>query len=251
MYRNLTSWLQMAFDAATEGAADDAAVPFEEMPEDEFRTELIEHIDSMYRLGLTLTRSSRDAEDLAQEALMRALAKFRQFRANTNMRAWLLAIVRNAFINRYRRQRKAPGSVDFDGVASFIADKRVHDDGQGLSVRNIGELARIEEQLDGELKRALDELSEGFRETFLLAVVEELSYKDIAVILDVPVGTVMSRLFRARRQMASRLSSHALASGWLREDPADSGDNGSSVEEADNAPDSAGTESDRETSGPD
>ena len=192
--------------------------PRRSMDEGDFQAELITHIDSMYRLGLTLTRNPRDAEDLVQEALTRALSNYTQFRPDTNMRAWLLAIVRNAFINRYRRERKAPSTVDFDGVEAFVADPSPIIEGQNLSVRDVRDLSRIEEQLDDELRRALYELSDEFRETFLLAVVEELSYKDIAAILDVPIGTVMSRLFRARRQMATRLQSFGRKSGWLTED---------------------------------
>ncbi|MGE0434761.1 MAG: sigma-70 family RNA polymerase sigma factor [Planctomycetota bacterium] len=211
----------------------------ESMPEEAFREELVTHIDSMFRLGLTLTRNPRDAEDLAQEALTRALAKYKQFRPDTNMRAWLLAIVRNAFINRYRRERKAPSTVDFDGVEAFVADPTPDNDAHGLSVRQVQDLARIEEQLDGELRKALYELSDEFRETFLLAVVEELSYKDIAAILDVPVGTVMSRLFRARRQMASRLQNYGKRSGWLDENETGGAGEAGEAGVAGGAPDAA------------
>lgn len=193
-------------------------VPHATMEDEAFKQELITHIDSMYRLGLSLTRNARDAEDLAQEALARALDRKHQFRAGTNMRAWLLAIVRNTFINRYRRQRKQPNRIDFDEVEPFLTDpSEWKDEARRISVRDLENLDKLAEQLDEEIKRALDELSDEFRETFLLAVVEELSYKDIAEILAVPVGTVMSRLFRARKQMQAKLENYALETGWRLE----------------------------------
>ena len=195
-------------------AAEEAAQSF---GEEAFRSELLEHLDSMFRLGLSLCKNPRDAEDLTQEATLKALHHWQQYRPGTNMRAWLLAIVRNAFINRYRRQRNRPGNVEFDEVEPFLADSTSGTDQElrHLSVRNLEQLQRMGEQLDGPVKRALEELSDDFRETFLLAVVEELSYKDIAEILGVPVGTVMSRLFRARKQMQSKLADYAAQAGWL------------------------------------
>ena len=204
-----------------EAASEEKAEAGPSMDEEAFKDELTEHLDSMYRLALSLSKNPRDAEDLTQEATLKALNHWRQYKPGTNMRAWLLAIVRNAFINRYRRQRNRPGSVEFDDVEPFLSDTTNNGEGRHLSVRNIDQLSRLGELLDDEVKKALDELSDDFRETFLLAVVEELSYKDIAQILGVPVGTVMSRLFRARKQMQAKLSGYAHEAGWLQPDAPD------------------------------
>jgi len=187
--------------------------------EGEFKEELISHLDSMYRLAFSLAKNARDAEDLSQEATLKALKHWKQFKPGTNMRAWLLAIVRNGFINRYRRQRSRPTNVEFDDVEPFLSTTQPRtEDQQYPKVRNDEHIAKLTEQVDEEVKRALNELSPDFRETFLLAVVEDLTYKEIAAILDVPGGTVMSRLFRARKQMAQKLEYYSRDKGWVFQD---------------------------------
>lgn len=176
--------------------------------------ELIDHMDALFRMGYSLTRNAKDAEDLVQETYLRAVAKHDKFRIGTNLKAWLLTILKNAYINRYRREKKRPGQVDLAEVVPFIPGK---DDSfqPEFSLQDDLDADRLGEELDESVKQALEELSPEFREIILLNVVEELSYKEIATLLSVPIGTVMSRLFRARKQMQSKLREYAEASGWI------------------------------------
>jgi RNA polymerase sigma-70 factor (ECF subfamily) len=185
---------------------------------DEFAKEALEHLDSLYGAALRLTRSESDAEDLVQDAFLKAYRFYDRFEPGTNLRAWLLRVLTNTFINKYRRNTRERRVLEGDeaepvgdGVMSRAA-MRALTDPIGESMRPI--LAR-------EIQTALDELSDEHRLMIVLADVEELSYKEIADIVGCPIGTVMSRLHRARKQMQHKLIDTAVNMGIVEEPTAE------------------------------
>jgi len=178
----------------------------------EFEREALPHMDALYGLAMRLTRSPRDAEDLVQEAYLRAFRFFDHWEPETNMRAWLFTILRNAFINRYRKQSTVPKTVEFEKIEgtyeSLIQESFVR------AGRNPEQLL-LDGSLDTEIREALDALPEEYREVVWLAVVEELSYKEIAAVLSIPIGTVMSRLHRGRRLLQAALIGYGRRRGLL------------------------------------
>ncbi len=176
----------------------------------EFEREAMPHLDALYATALRLTRRPEDAEDLVQDAMIKAYRFHDRFEVGTNFKAWLLKILTNTFINRYRRGQLERGTLD--GAAAVPV-------GEGVMSRDAmrGLLDPVDavqrSVLAGEIQRALDEISEEHRVIVLLADVEELSYKEIADIVGVPVGTVMSRLHRARKALQVRLVAQAEAMG--------------------------------------
>lgn len=171
---------------------------------------MLVHLDAMYRVALRLTRDQTDADDLVQEAVLKAYRGFDGFTPGTNAKAWLLTIVRNTFINEYRRRSRQPPTLDLDtaeAVGAFPLEE-LEDP-----------LARFFDQIvDDEVLRAIDDLPEVFRETLVLSDVEGLDYAEVARMLDVPVGTVKSRLFRGRRQLKARLYRYAVEMGYIKKD---------------------------------
>lgn len=186
-----------------------------------FETEARPHLDTLYSTALRLTRSPVDAEDLVQDTLVRAYRFYDRFEAGTNFKAWLLRIQMNAFVNRYRRSARERQVFDGpmaapvgEGVMSR-ATMRGLTDPVGDAQRQI--IAR-------EINRAFDQLSEDARAMVLLADVEELSYKEIAEVMGCPIGTVMSRLHRARKQLQLSLHQHAVQLGIIDGDDGDTED---------------------------
>ena len=176
----------------------------------EFEQEALPYLDNLYATALRLTRSASDAEDLVQDTLLKAYRFYDRFEAGTNMKAWLLRILTNTFINRYRRsvrERKVfEGAVAKpvgEGVMSRAAMR-------GLSRPVEDAQRRI---LAAEIQAAIDELPDDYRVMVLLADVEELSYKEIAEVVGCPIGTVMSRLHRARKLLQSKLVQQAVQLG--------------------------------------
>jgi RNA polymerase sigma-70 factor, ECF subfamily len=172
----------------------------------EFDAEVLPHLDALFANALRLTRTRPDAEDLVQETVLRAFRFFDRFERGSNVKAWLLRIQYNAFVNRYRRSAKerdikdsmADGPVGEDVVSRDAL--RALTDPVGTALRPI---------VLREIETALDSLPEEHRMVVLLADLEELSYKEIAEVLGCPIGTVMSRLHRARRALRERLLEHA------------------------------------------
>ncbi|MAQ15339.1 MAG: RNA polymerase subunit sigma [Sandaracinus sp.] len=192
--------------------------PFTKPPTDprraDFEREAMAHLDALYGTAIRLTRTPSDAEDLVQDTLLRAYRFWDRFEAGTNLKAWLLRILTNTFINRYRRtvrERKV-----FDGAMATPV-------GEGVMSRSAmrGLTKPIEDAqrriLATEIQRAIDELPEDHRMMILLADVEELSYKEIAEIVGCPVGTVMSRLHRARKGLQKKLIRQAIQMGIVDE----------------------------------
>ena len=182
--------------------------------------EALSHIDSLYRTAYRMSGNPADAEDLVQETYLRAFRSLHQFRAGTNLRAWLFKILTNAFINEYRKRSRQPRSTSLDDVEDYYLYTHLLDSGIQPSASPPEEevLASI---TDDDVVRALEALSEEFREVVLLADVEGFSYREIAEIMDIPVGTVMSRLHRARRRLHQSLVGTPIASGQVDGDGTD------------------------------
>lgn len=179
-----------------------------------FEAEVTPHLDTLYATALRLTRSESEAEDLVQETLLKAYRFRDKFQAGTNMKAWLLRIETNAFINKYRRRTRE--RAVFDGVAAEPVGEGTMSRAaiRGLS----GPIEAAQRSLLlAEIQKALDELPEEQRLMVVLADVEELSYKEIAEIVGCPLGTVMSRLHRARKALQAKLVDQAVAFGIIDE----------------------------------
>jgi len=167
-------------------------------------------LDSAYRTALRMTGQPASAEDLVQEAFLRAFRAFSQFERGTNFKAWLFRILTNVFLNDYRRKGREPQASDFAEVEP--ADPAIEP-----AQFKAEDVEAIRAALGDEVSRALDRLPPDFRLPFLLSTFEGFSYKEIASILDIPIGTVMSRLFRARRLLKIDLKEYAKASGYLKD----------------------------------
>jgi RNA polymerase sigma-70 factor (ECF subfamily) len=169
-----------------------------------FADQAVPFMDAIYAAALRLTRNPSDAEDLVQETYLKAYRGFGGFEEGTNLRAWLYRILTNTFINTYRSKKRRPDETEFDEVEDLYLYRRLG----GLEAAAVGRSAE-DELLDwfseAEVKDALEALPEQFRMAVLLADVEGFSYKEIAEILDVPIGTVMSRLHRGRKSMQRSL----------------------------------------------
>lgn len=177
----------------------------------EFETLALPHLDSLYRTGLRMTRSREEAEDLVQETYMKAFRSFRTFKPDTNIRAWLFKILTNSYINRYRKQSLQPTRTRLEDVQAFLSSEEAAE--TTASTEDMEDFA-LDERLDGEVKHALEELPEEFRAVVVMALVEGLSYRDIADALEIPIGTVMSRLYRGRQALKRRLSEYARKHGY-------------------------------------
>jgi len=157
----------------------------------------IEHLDGLYSYALVLTRNHAEAEDLVQEAYVRAIPTMGRLRAESNIKGWLFTILRNTWFNQLRKQRNGPLMVEIDfgdGTVDSIAEPSM--DSHALYVSRI--------EID-QVRAAIRELPLGFREIILLREYEDLSYREIADVLNCPVGTVMSRLGRARAKLRTLL----------------------------------------------
>jgi RNA polymerase sigma-70 factor (ECF subfamily) len=176
----------------------------------------IAQIDALYRTALRMTRSSSDAEDLVQETYLRAFRSLHQFTEGTNLRAWLFRIMTNTYINDYRKRQRRPTSTSLDDIEDFYLYDHLVD--TVAQPHNDDPEAEVLERLTtANITDAIDNLPEEFRQVVTLADVEGFSYREIADVLQIPVGTVMSRLFRARRRLRKTLYDVAIESGYIRE----------------------------------
>jgi RNA polymerase sigma-70 factor (ECF subfamily) len=175
-----------------------------------FAAEAMQYAPQLYSAALRMTRNRADAEDLVQETYLRGYRGFANFEEGTNLRAWLFRILTNTYINSYRAKQRRPHETELDDVEELYMYRRLGT--VGTTTRS------AEDQLfdlftDDEVKEALEALPENFRMPVLLADVEDFSYKEIAEMLDIPIGTVMSRLHRGRKAMQKRLMDYAEARG--------------------------------------
>ena len=177
-----------------------------------FADQAMQYAPQLYSAALRMTRNQADAEDLVQDTYLRAYRGFGGFTEGTNLRAWLFRILTNAFINTYRARQRRPTETDLADVEDMYLYRRLG------TLDSLGVSRSAEDQLfelltDDEVKQALEDLPENFRLAVLLADVEGFSYKEIAEILDIPIGTVMSRLHRGRKAMQKALFEYAEARG--------------------------------------
>ncbi len=173
-----------------------------------FEAEALVHLDALYGLGLRLTGGdAARSEDLVQESMLKAYRAWDDFRPGTNCRAWLMTILRNTFINEFRSQRRRPVAIEYDEVAdrSVFADLTDADPEGGF----------FERLIDQEVVAAIDALPEEFRVPVVLSDLEGLSYQEISEVMAIPLGTVKSRLFRARRRLQVKLYEYAVEMGYI------------------------------------
>jgi RNA polymerase sigma-70 factor (ECF subfamily) len=172
-----------------------------------FEAEMSPHLDALYRNALRLTGNANDAEDLLQDTYLRAYRFFYQYHLGTNAKAWLFRIMNTVFLNEYRRKVRQGETVSYDGLEDFYLYNRLVEDFSGNDRPENDNPERVVlERLNIEaIQRAIDALPIEFRETVALATVEELSYQEIAEALNIPVGTVRSRLSRGRKLLQKAL----------------------------------------------
>ena len=174
------------------------------------------YMDALYSAALRMTRNPADAEDLVQETYLRAYRGFSGFKEGTNLKAWLYKILTNTFINTYRARKRRPEETDLDDTEDFSLYRRLGGL-EAAAADRTPETEVLEAMPEAVVKEALESLPEQFRMAVLLADVEGFSYKEIAEITDVPIGTVMSRLHRGRKQLQERLWHFAEERGLLPE----------------------------------
>jgi RNA polymerase sigma-70 factor (ECF subfamily) len=185
----------------------------------QFTQEAMQHAGQLYSAALRMTRNRADAEDLVQETYLRAYKGFHGFEEGTNLRAWLFRILTNTYINTYRSKQRRVQETELNDVEDLYLFRRI---------ANVDQAARSAEDTlfdlftDDEVKQALENLPENFRMPVMLADVEDFSYKEIAEMLDIPIGTVMSRLHRGRKAMQKALADFATERGLISTPASDS-----------------------------
>ena len=176
-----------------------------------FEQEALVFADALYGAALRMTRDRADAEDLLQETYLKAFRAYGRFEEGTNLRAWLFRILTNSYISTYRSRQRAPQLTDVDDVEDMYLYKRLTATGLSRSAED----AALERLTAPEVLAALEELPEQFRLAVLLSDVEQFSYKEIADIMGVPIGTVMSRIHRGRKALQKALTPYAAQQGLL------------------------------------
>lgn len=172
----------------------------------EFEQQVLEHVDMLYAVALRLTRNPADAEDLTQNTFVKALRFHDKYREGTYIKAWLLTILRNTFINEYRRKTRRPAEVELSGLES--APETTPDPEVFFEPRR-GNREDLLELVDDPVKKAIESLPDDFRNAVIMADLEDMSYKEIATIMNCPLGTVMSRLYRGRKLLREMLEEYA------------------------------------------
>ncbi len=178
-----------------------------------FVDDAMEFMPSLYSAALRMTRNAQDAEDLVQETYLKAYRAYGSFQEGTNLKAWLYRILTNTFITSYRSRRRRPEETELEDVEDLYLYRRLAG-AEGASGRSAEDEA-LSSFTDDEVKSALESLPESFRLAVLLADVEGFSYKEIAEIMDVPIGTVMSRLHRGRKALQKALAEYGLERGLV------------------------------------
>ena len=176
----------------------------------DFEKEIIPHTAALFNYAMRITGDSDDADDLVQETLLKAFRFFDKFEKGTNSKAWLFRILKNSYINEYRRQVKEPNKVDYEDVQNFYENIKASD----VKTQHYEEDA-FNNLLDDNISSAITKLPEDFRTVIILSDIEGYTYEEIADFVDCPVGTVRSRLHRARKMLYAQLYDYAEGRGYV------------------------------------
>ena len=195
----------------------DSTVNMTEQDKQRFQNDALPLLDSLYGAALRMTRNPADAEDLVQETMLRAYRAFDRFEEGTNLKAWLFRIMTNAYINTYRKRQREPQKVSSDEIEDFdlYQELKSHDPQYEQTPENIV----LDGLVDSDIMEAIDDLPEQFRLAVVLSDVEGFTYAEMADIMEVPMGTVMSRLHRGRKALQKRLWDLAKDRGIVKTAP--------------------------------
>ena len=182
-----------------------------------FEQDALQYNRQLYSAAMRMTRNPSDAEDLVQETYLKAYRAYHTFTEGTNLKAWLDRILTNTFINKYRKDSRRPNEVDLGTVEDLYLYRRIGSEASAEASRTTEERV-LDGLVESDIKEAVEDLPETFRMPVLLADLEGFSYKEIAEILDIPIGTVMSRLHRGRKAMQKRLWEFAKERGLVPEE---------------------------------
>lgn len=176
----------------------------------EFEQEAMPHMDALYNFALRMTGDPEDADDLVQETYLKAFKFFDKFEKGTNCKAWMFRILKNSFINDYRKTSKEPDKVDYDDIQNFYETIKSSD----VKTQHVQEDV-FSQLLDDDISKAITNLPEDFRTVIILSDIEGFTYEEIADFVDCPVGTVRSRLHRARKMLYASLYDYAKDKGYI------------------------------------
>jgi len=182
----------------------------------DFERDAMQYTRQLYSAAMRMTRNPSDAEDLVQETFLKAYRAYHTFEEGTNLKAWLYRILTNTYINKYRKESRRPSEVDLGAVEDLYLYRNIGSEESAEAARTTEERV-LDGLVEADIKKAVEDLPENFRLPVLLADLEGFSYKEIAEILDIPIGTVMSRLHRGRKAMQKSLWEYAANRGLVPE----------------------------------